>query len=301
MVDLSVKLSNLKLENPTVLASGILDTKRGLLMRVIGEGIGALTTKSFTIKPREGYKTPVIAYVKAGILNAIGLTNPGYKEIPNVIKDLIGKIPVIVSIAGSTPKEFGTIASYAEDSGANAIELNLSCPHVKGYGLEIGEDPDYVIEIVEEVSTVSSIPIFMKVGYHTKLIETVSRALDKGISGVTAINTLKAMAIDIFAKKPILSNKYGGLSGPAIHPVAVKIVYDIYREFKIPIIGVGGILSWDDAIEFILAGASAIGIGTGIAIYGLNIIKNILKGIEKYMEKEGFKNISQMIGYANIG
>jgi len=301
MVDLSTKLSNITLKNPTILASGILDTKKGLLMRVVREGIGALTTKSFTVKPREGYKTPVIAYVKAGILNAIGLTNPGYREIPNIIGELIGKVPVIVSIAGSTPKEFSIIAAYAENSGANAIELNLSCPHVKGYGLEIGEDPEYTIDIVDAVSTVVSIPVFMKVGYHPKLLETVSRALDKGISGVTAINTLKAMAIDIYAKKPILSNKYGGLSGPAIHPVAVKIVYDIYREFKVPIIGIGGILSWEDAVEFILAGASAIGIGSGIAIYGLDIIKNILEGIEKYMENEGFKSISQMIGYANIG
>ena len=298
MPDLSVSLADIKFRNPIVLASGVLGSKKGLLNRVIEAGIGGLTTKSFTLKPREGYKTPIIAYAKAGLLNAVGLTNPGYKAIPDIIDDVKRmSIPIIVSIAASKPDEFGLIASYAEDSGADAVELNLSCPHVKGHGLEIGQDPKFTGDIVETVSSTISIPVFIKVGVFDNLMETVSKAVEKGADVVVAINTIKAMAIDIYAKKPVLSNVYGGLSGPAIHPIAIRVVYDIYKEFDIPIIGVGGISSWVDIVEFLLAGASATGIGTAIGLYGVEIIGKILMGINDYMISEDFSNINQIIGY----
>jgi len=299
-MSLNVKLGRLRLYNPTVLASGILGVTNTQLIRVAESGIGALTTKSFTFEAREGYKTPIVAYVKCGLINAVGLSNPGYKNMDRVLRDVKRYgIPVIVSIAGSKSDEFSLIASYAEEVGADAVELNLSCPHTIGLGLSIGDDPNYVGEIVSEVSSVISIPVYIKIGLHQDVMKTVDKALGRGAEGVTAINTVKAMAIDIYAKKPILSNIYGGLSGPAIHPIAVKIVYDIYHEYRIPIIGVGGVSTWDDAVEFLLAGASAVGIGTAIAEKGLEVIKEIIDGIERYLEEEGFRDISEIIGYVH--
>lgn len=299
MTDLTTSVGRLILRNPTVLASGILGITDTQLARVAEYEIGALTTKSFTIQSREGYKTPIVAYVKCGLLNAVGLENPGYKEISKMLKGLenLG-VPVIVSIAGSKVEEFVEIAGYAEDSGADAVELNLSCPHTEGLGLEVGDDPNYVGVITSEVSSTVSIPVYIKIGLHQDILKTVGKALENGAEGVTAINTVKAMAIDIYARKPILSNKYGGLSGPAIHPIAVKIIYDIYKEYNAPIIGVGGVSTWEDAIEFILAGASAVGIGTAIADKGLEVIGEIIRGMERYLEREGFKSISELIGYS---
>ncbi|MEM0057118.1 MAG: dihydroorotate dehydrogenase PyrD [Candidatus Geothermarchaeota archaeon] len=301
MVDLSVKLDKLSLRNPTVLASGILGADGYQLCRAAAEGgFGALTTKSFTYEAREGYLPPIVAYVKAGLLNAVGLTNPGFKKIPEVVG--VAKksgVPVIVSIAGSSVNEFVEMSMVAENANADAIELNLSCPHVKMHGLEIGHDPSYVARIVKEVSAAVSIPVFIKIGYTDNYLNVVSKALDCGARGVTAINTIKGMAIDVYARRPVLSNKFGGLSGPAIHPIAVKVVYDIYKEFKVPIIGVGGVMDWKDAIEFILAGASAVGIGTAIAFYGLSVTRDILEGIKRYMEGEGFRRISELIGLAH--
>ncbi len=300
MPRLSTKVASLKMLNPLVLASGILGSEGSLLVRAAREGFGAVTTKSFTPEAREGYKTPIIAFVEQGLLNAVGLANPGYKALPQILGDAKkGGVPVIVSIAASTPEEFSRIASYAEEHGADAIELNLSCPHVKGHGLQIGQDPDYTGEIVSSVSSIVNIPVFVKIGVTDNLIETVSKALDKGADAIVAINTVKAMAIDIYAKKPVLSNKYGGLSGPAIHPIATRVIYDVYREFSPPIIGVGGVSTWMDAVEFLLAGASAVGVGTAVAYKGLSIAGEILQGIEEYMESEGFSTLEEIVGYAH--
>ncbi len=300
MTRLSTRVSSLKLVNPLVLASGILGNDGLLLARAAKAGFGAVTTKSITVEPRKGYDTPIIAFVDSGLLNAVGLSNPGYKALPDILKGAReGGAPVIVSIAASTPDEFRMIASYAEEHGADAVELNLSCPHVKGHGLQIGQDPGYTYEIVKTVSSSVDIPVFIKVGVTDNLMETVSRSLDAGADAIVAINTLKAMAIDIYAKKPILSNKYGGLSGPAIHPVATRVVYEIYREYSPPIIGVGGVSKWVDAVEFMLAGASAVGIGTAVAFKGLSIAREILEGIEEYLDSEGFSSIEDIIGYVH--
>ncbi len=299
-MDLRVKLGRLEFRNPVILASGILGLSGSQLRRVCEYGFGGLTTKSYTIEARRGYDTPILAYVKCGLLNAVGLENPGYRELARVrdsLKDV--GIPIIVSIAGSKVDEFTTIASYVDELGFDAIELNLSCPHVEGMGLELGDDPNYVYKIVSGVSSIVSIPVYVKIGLHRDLMATVGKSLDGGAEGITAINTIRALAIDVYARKPILSNVYGGLSGPAIHPIAVRIVYDIYREYRIPIIGVGGVSSWDDVIEFILAGASAVGVGTVIAYKGLDVVREILDGIKTYMVDEGFKELSGLIGYAN--
>jgi len=300
MVDLRVELAGIKLLNPTVLASGILGDNAALLRRAAEAGFGAVTTKSFTLEPREGYKTPIVAKVKAGLLNAVGLANPGYRELKNILpKARVQGVPIIVSLAGSRIEEFVEMAIYAEEWGADMIELNLSCPHVSKMGMELGQDPQYVSKLVWEVAGVIEIPIFVKIGLTDNYIKIVSNSLNKGAAGVTAINTIRAMAIDIYARRPILSNKYGGLSGLAIHPIATRIIYDIYKEFKVPIIGVGGVESWEDAVEFILAGASAVGVGTAISKVGLDIAKQIGKGIHSYLDSEGFSSVKEIIGLAH--
>ena len=300
MPRLRINLAGLELGNPTVLASGILGDEASLLRRAAVSGFGAVTTKSFTIEPRKGFDTPIVAEVKMGLLNAVGLTNPGYKAMKDILRYArVEGVPIIVSLAASSIPDFHKMALYADESGADAIELNLSCPHVDKMGMEIGQDPSFVARLVGNIKGSITKPLFIKIGLTDNYIEVVGRALDNGADGVTAINTVRAMAIDIYAKKPILSNKYGGLSGPAIHPIATRIIYDIYSEYGIPIIGTGGVEDWRDAVEFILAGATAVGIGTAISKVGLGIAKEIINGLEKYMKEEGIDSIDELIGYAH--
>ena len=300
MPNLRVDLGGVELSNPIVLASGILGDDASLLRRAAQSGFGAVTTKSFTVKPREGYKTPIVVKTKVGLINAVGLANPGYIEIKNILpKSRVEGVPIIVSLAGSDINDFIKMAIYAEEWGADIIELNLSCPHVSKMGMDIGQDPVYVSKLIRELVSVIDIPVFIKIGLTDNYLEVVSKALAKGAAGVTAINTVRAMAIDIYARKPILSNKFGGLSGPAIHPIATRVIYEIYREFSPQIIGVGGVEDWVDAIEFILAGATAVGVGTAIERQGLDIARTLVKGIERYLENEGFESVTEIIGYSH--
>jgi dihydroorotate dehydrogenase (NAD+) catalytic subunit len=301
MVNISVKLPGLSLRTPVVLASGILGSDYSTLRRVAEEvEVGAVTTKSFTYEPREGYATPIIAYSKAGLLNAVGLANPGYKALAELIPRVKeAGVPVIVSLASSKPGEAAAMASYSEEHGADAIELNLSCPHVEKLGIEAGQDPRLVYRLVREVCGAVRIPVAVKLGLSDSMIEVAGKALDGGAKIITAINTVRAMAIDIYSKRPILSNKYGGLSGPAIHPIAVRVVYDIYKEYRVAIIGVGGVMDWEDAIELILAGASAVGVATVIGIKGIGAIQDIVDGIRSYLEREGFRDVGELVGYAH--
>ncbi|RLF20820.1 MAG: dihydroorotate dehydrogenase [Thermoprotei archaeon] len=301
-VDLSVELCGLKLKNPLILASGILGTTAGLLKRVEREGAGAVTTKTVTKERRDGYPNPVIVVLEHGLINAMGLPNPGIEHFVDEIRRAksILTVPLIVSIAGSTPDEFQYIAEAVRNTGADAIELNLSCPHVSKVGMDVGSDPDLVYEIVKEVRRVVDIPILAKLSAMVPNIVEIGRAaIEAGASGLVAINTIRAMAIDVYARRPILSNLFGGLSGPAIRPIAVRCVYELYEELKAPIIGVGGVLSWRDALEFILAGATAVGIGTAIAIRGLKVFKEIEEGLTRYMIEEGFSKIRELIGLAH--
>lgn len=302
-LDLSIKLSSLSLRNPTVLASGILGVSASLARRVESAGAGAYTTKTITRKPRKGYSNPVFVELEHGYLNAIGLSNPGIdyfkEELKKMKKSL--EIPVILSIGGNTPEDFEYTAKAGVSMGVDALELNISCPHVKGVGLEIGDDIKLVKEIVKRVKAVAGgKPVFVKLSLHHRYIELAEATLSAGADGLVAINTIRGIAIDIYAKTPILSNIRGGYSGPAILPIAVRVVYDIYEALgHVPIIGVGGVDSWKAAVELILAGASAVGIGSAIASRDLSLFKDIVDGLKQYMRDEGFKSIEEMIGYAH--
>jgi len=297
-VSLDVELSGVRLRNPLILASGFIDDDPSLLLRAWSAGFGAVTTKSLTPKPREGYNPPIIAFTKAGYLNAVGLANPGIDSLPNLLSKLPDEAKVIVSLAGSTSEDFGYCADKADINKVDIIELNLSCPHVKGMGMDIIHDISYSLDVIETVVSITSKPVFVKLGLTDTYLDLVSRALDKGVSGFTIMNTVRAMAIDISSLRPILNNVFGGLSGPAIHPIAVRMVYEVYSEYRVPIIGVGGVEDWDDIIEFIAAGATGVGVGSYLFLRSVEKIGELVDGVEKFLIDRGFKSILEIRGIA---
>jgi dihydroorotate dehydrogenase (NAD+) catalytic subunit len=300
LLTLSTNLATLQLKNPVMLAAGILGISGPVLKRVANAGAGAVVTKSIGPEPREGYNNPtVVPLNEFSCLNAVGLSNPGYLEFSKeltVAKQ--GNVPIIVSIFGADIEEFCTIAKKIEMSGADALELNLSCPHGGKYGASIGQDRQLTGEIVGAVKNSVQIPVFVKLTPNvTDLIPIAKSAEDNGADAITAINTVRAMCIDIETGNPLLSNMFGGLSGPAIKPIAIKHIYDLYEEVEIPLIGVGGIVSWEDAIEFFLAGATAIQIGTGLLQASfLDIFNELTEGILSYLKRKGYTRLEEIIG-----
>lgn len=296
---LSTSIGPIQIERPTMLASGILGISLDVFNRIYKAGAGAVVTKSLSKEPWEGYPNPTLFSVKGGgWLNAIGLSNPGAPYFAKMISQN-KTVPIIVSLVGSVPDDFTFMIKQFESCRVLAFELNLSCPHVEKVGLEVGDDPELVKKIIKKIKSVTKIPIIAKVGLGTThYLDTVSAAKESGADAITAINTLRAMAIDVETQRPILSNKIGGLSGTPIKPVAVRCVYEISSTYDIPIIGCGGISSWEDAVEFILAGASAVQLGSVVGDNWLDVFGEINNGIIKYMEKKGFSKIEEMIGRA---
>ena len=297
--NLATKIGPINLAKPTMLASGILGISLDVFKRIYDAGAGAVVTKSLSKEPWDGYPNPTIFSVKGdGWLNAVGLSNPGAPYFAKMISSN-KNIPIIVSLVGSTESDFEFMIKQFENCIVTAYELNLSCPHVEKVGLEVGDDPELVKKIIKATKSVTDVPIIAKVGLGaTHYLETVDAAIESGIDAITAINTIRAMAIDVETERPILSNKIGGLSGTPIKPIAVRCVFEISQKYQIPIVGCGGVSTWEDAIEFILAGASAIQIGSAIGDDQINIFDDINKGILQYMEKKGFKKIEDMIGCA---
>jgi len=296
--DISTKVGQIELERPTMLASGILGISLEVFARLYKDGAGALVTKSLSKEPWDGYPNPTIVGVKSGYLNAVGLSNPGAPYFAKMIESNT-TVPIIVSLVGSLEEDFTFMIKQFENVKILGYELNLSCPHVEKVGLDVGDDPDLVKKIVKSVKSHSKVPVIAKVGLGSSdYLETVSAACESGIDGITAINTIRAMGIDVETTQPLLSNKIGGLSGSAIKPIAVRCVYEISSKFDIPIIGCGGVSDWEDAVEFILAGASAVQIGSAIGEKWTGVFSEINNGISKYMEKKGFSKINEMIGIA---
>lgn len=297
MSSLTVRLGKLRLKNPTLLASGIL-CQGSLLRRALEEGAGGVVTKSLTLERRKGYPTPVVVGVRGGLVNAVGLANQGAEEylkqeLPLAKK---GGGPVIVSVAGGETKEFVRLASMAEEAGADAVELNLSCPHVGGHGLEIGKNPRMVRNIVRETKGILSIPLYVKMGYSDKLLASSLSAEEGGADGVVAINTLPAMVVDVYTRRFVLSHGMGGLSGPALHPVALRCVYELHRVLSVPVIGCGGVEDWKTAAEFLLAGARAVQVGSAVGTRGLGVFSEICRGLSNYLKREGIESIDNLVG-----
>jgi len=296
---LSTSIGSLTLEKPTILASGILGISLDVFNRLYEAGAGAVVTKSLSKEPWEGYPNPTIFSVKGGgWINAVGLSNPGAENFAEMIRPN-ENVPIIVSLVGSVEEDFEYMIKQFENCKVAAYELNLSCPHVAKVGLEVGDDTELVSKIVKKVKSMSDVPVIAKVGLgSTDYLKTVDAAVSAGADAITAINTIRAMAIDVEVERPILSNKIGGLSGTPIKPVALRCVYEISSKFDIPILGCGGISTWEDAVEFILAGASAVQFGSVMGDHWDKVFSEINNGIEKFMERKGYSTIGEMIGRA---
>ena len=301
MERLATELAGLKLANPTMLASGILGYTGLSLKTVIDAGAGAVVTKSMGLEPRTGYPNPTVVQTDCGLLNAMGLPNPGISHFKEEMKQLKStKVPIVLSIYGYSAQEFVKVAKTAATMGADAVELNVSCPHIEKAGAEIGCDPVLLTEIVEEVKKAVNVPVIVKLTPNVANIAEIARAAEKaGADAITAINTVKAMSIETETGRPLLANKFGGLSGPAIKPIAVRCIYDVYRSVDVPVIGCGGVASWQDAIELMLAGASAVQIGTAIAFKGPEVFSSVTAGIDAYLKRKGYKNVKELVGLAH--
>jgi dihydroorotate dehydrogenase (NAD+) catalytic subunit len=283
-----------------MLASGFLGVSGQTLSRVVEAGAGAVVTKSSSLRPREGNPGPTIVELPVGLLNAIGLASPGISLMKDEITEAkMSGVPVIVSVFGFSVSDYSRSARIAEEFGADAVELNVSCPHVSGVS-EIGQDPKMIAKVTRSVKRGVDIPVFVKLSPNVSNIVEIGRLAERaGADAITAINTVRAMSIDIRVRLPVLSAKIGGLSGPAIKPVAVRCVYELAEKVKVPIIGVGGIMGWEDAVEFFLAGASAVQVGTAILQRDLKIFSEVAEGLSTYLKENGFTTVSELVGVAH--
>jgi len=299
---LNTELAGLKLDNPTALASGILGYTADSLKMIERHGAGAVVTKSVGVTPRLGYANPTVVQAKGGLINAVGLPNPGindYVEELTYAKSLI-EIPLIVSIYGYSAEEYALAAKKASEAGADAVELNVSCPHVKYTGSEIGQNPKLLCDVICKVKAEVRKPVIVKLSPNvTDIVEIADAASNAGADALTVINTVRALAIDVETTRPILSNVRGGRSGPAIKPIALRCVYDIAETVKTPIMGCGGISDWRDAVEFLLAGASAVQIGTAVALETPDIFNTVNRGVAAYLRKKGYRSVKDIVGISH--
>ena len=263
--------------------------------------LGAIVCKGTTLEPRDGNPQPRLAETACGVLNAIGLQNIGVKDLIREKAPLWAswRVPVIVNIAGETMDEYAQLAGELDSvAGISAIEVNIGCPNIKAGGAEFGVKPEPAAEVTAAVKAATSLPVLVKLTPNTGNIAKIALAVaEAGADAICLINTLKGMVIDTAKRKPLLGNITGGLSGPAIKPVALYMVYEVAGAVKVPVIGCGGIVTAGDALEFILAGASAVQVGTANFIDPRTPL-DVLEGIEQFMEKEGVRGIAELIGAA---
>jgi len=279
------------------LASGVLGVTASTMLRVLNSGADAVVTKSIGLLPRRGHHGPVLATSHGGLLNAVGLTNPGIEAFEEEMRILRkAKVPIVMSIFADSPEEIDILAEKAAELGPSAIELNLSCPHAEIS--QISHSPEVTSNYVRAVREVVDLPVLAKLTPNaTDYVSVGKAAQDAGADAIVAINTVRAMKIDILQQRPVLGNRAGGLSGPPIFPIAVRCVYDLHNALSIPIIGVGGVSTWEDAVEMHLAGASAIQIGTAV-MEDIEVFSKIKKGVESYLKEKGYKNVDDIVGLA---
>jgi len=297
---LSVDIDEITLRNPTMLASGILGISQSIFERLYDENIGGIVTKSISVEPMKGYPNPTIIPLSGGsYLNAVGLSNPGVIAFSEELSQN-KNIPIFISLVGSSEKDFAKMIKVFDSLNIIGYEINLSCPHVSKMGMEVGDDPEAVSKIVSTVRKNTKKPISVKVGVGSvDVIELARTAIEAGANIITAINTLRAMSIDVETMMPILSNRIGGLSGTAIKPIGIRCVYEISKNLKVPVIGCGGISTWQDVVEYMLAGASAVQIGSVLGSAGPGIFNSITKDLKKYIERKGIMKISEIVGIAH--
>ena len=305
--NLKTSFCGMALNSPIILLSGCVGFGEEYT-RIKGfsnSDVGAVCLKGTTLEPRLGNKLHRIAETPNGMLNAIGLQNPGTTAVINDIMPGLDKqeTKFIINISGSTVEEYGEIAKHFDDSDIDAIEINISCPNVKEGGVAFGNDPEMSFRVVEICRKNTSKPIITKLSPNqTDIASNALRCIDAGSDGLAVINTVMGMAIDIEKQKPVIGNNQGGLSGPAIKPIALLKVHQVYqvsKKYNIPIIGQGGIVSANDAIEFIIAGADTVGIGTAL-FYDPLVCQEINQGISKYLIEHNLKDVQSLVGSLSL-
>lgn len=308
-IDLRVDLAphnprELILRNPIIAASGTFGYGVEYAGTIDIQRLGAIMSKGVTYSRRRGAPMPRIAETPAGMLNAIGLQNPGIKGVLTKYPPIWSRwaVPVIVNIAGDSVGEFAEMAAMLEEArGIAGIELNVSCPNVAAGGMFFGCDPDLAAEVTAAVRAVTTLPVIVKLTPNVTDIVTIARAVaDAGADALSLINTLLGMAIDIRRRRPVLGNSTGGLSGPAVKPIAVRMVYQVAASVDLPIIGLGGISTLDDALEFFLAGATAVQVGTATFV-NPTAMGDLVDGLPAWLAREGFGSIREIVGLANPG
>lgn len=300
---LQTNLGRIKLNNPTILASGILGVTKSSLKNVANNGAGALTIKSISKEPRKGHNNPIILTYEAGMMNAVGYSNPGLLEAKKEFSKLsdVGT-PVFASIIGTEPDDFAYMAKNFLSNEFCGVEVPLSCPHTPGFGTLAGQGtPDATYNITKAVKQSTRLPVFIKLSPNTQnLTEVAKAAEDAGADAINMGNTLgPGMVINIETKQPILDFKVGGISGPALRPIAVRCVYDLYKAIKIPIIGTGGVTTFRDAIEMMMAGATAVGIGSAVYYEGIDVFSKVCIGMKNFLTENGYSKVTDIIGAAH--
>jgi dihydroorotate dehydrogenase (NAD+) catalytic subunit len=303
-LNLSVDIGGIKLKNPVMTASGTFGYASEFASYVDIKRLGGVVVKGLSLRPRRGNPPPRIVETPSGMINAIGLQNVGVdsfieEKLPFLRKV---KVPVIANIFGETLREYGAVARRLDGvKGVAGIEINISCPNVKKGGMEFGIDPREAYKVVSAVRKATTLPVITKLSPNVTDITVMVKAVeDAGTDAISLINTVTAMAVDVEKKKPVLSTITGGLSGPAIRPIAVRLVWQAARTSKVPVIGIGGIMTGLDALEFILAGASVVQVGTANFVDPAAAVK-VLEGIEAYMKRHRIKNIKKLIGALDAG
>ncbi len=294
----SVEIAGVSFKNPVMPASGTFGSGMEYADLVDLNRLGAVVTKGVANIPWAGNQTPRVAEVYGGMLNAIGLQNPGIdlfvkRDIP-FLKNYDTNI--IVNVCGKSVEDYLEVVQRLNEEPVDMLEINISCPNVKEGGIAFGQDPKAAADITRKIKNISKKPVIMKLSPNVTDITLMAKAVeDAGADAVSLINTLTGMKIDVDRRRILLANKTGGMSGPAIHPVAVRMVYQVVKAVKIPVIGMGGIQSAYDALEFLLAGAKAVMVGTA-NFYNPNIMLECIDGIEEYMKKNGIEDINDLIG-----
>ncbi len=299
---LNTNICGVEFRNPLMLAAGIMGSNASSMNWILKSGAGGVVSKSFSLNPHSGYVNPTTVAVDGGIINAIGLSNPGVANFKEELKKIERENNVVIaSIYGATPSEFSSLVTEIQEF-VDMIELNISCPHaMDGYGASIGQDCNLSHTIVSAAKDASDVPIIAKLTPNvTDITEIAKVCEDAGADCLSLINTLgPGMKINIDVARPVLSNKFGGMSGRPIKPIAISNVYSVYEVVDIPLIGVGGIYNWEDVVEFIYAGAKAVQIGTAIMDEGVDVFSKINEGLDKFMAQKGFSSIEEMVGLAH--
>lgn len=298
MANTKVKFSSIEFKNPVITASGTFGFGREYNEIYDINSLGGISTKGITLKRKKGNKGMRIWETSSGIMNSVGLENPGVEGFIKNELPFLKKLDtnVIVNIGGATLEDYIEGVDKISQEKVDMIELNISCPNIKEGGMAFGIKTETARKIVREIRSITNIPLIIKLSPNAEDIVAIAKACEEeGADGISLVNTFKGLAIDIEKKKPIFDNVYAGLSGPAIKPIALRMVNEVYKEVSIPIMGMGGIMNWKDGIEFIMAGATCIQIGTANFI-NPQIGIDIIKGIEDFMDREKIKSLEEIIG-----